>query len=66
MQTIKTLVDELSLLGKTTDQEDATDTIFHGLDPIQYKPVIDGIYARDSPISFSELHEKLLNQELSL
>ena len=66
MQIIKTLFDELALLGKTTDPEDVTDIILHDLDPIQYKPIIDCIHARDSPISFAKLHENLLNQELSL
>lgn len=66
MQTIKTIVDELSILGKKMDQEDITDAILTGLDSITYKPVIEAIQARDTPISFSELHEKLINHELTL
>lgn len=29
----------------------------------EYKPEIDAINARDQPISFAELHERLLNRE---
>ncbi|KAD6453730.1 hypothetical protein E3N88_08436 [Mikania micrantha] len=48
------------------DTEDLTDVILQGLDPSSYKPVIDGIHALDSPISSHELHEKLINHELSI
>lgn len=48
------------------DQEDITDAILTGLDSTSYKPVIEAIHARDTPISFSGLHEKLINHELSL
>ncbi|KAD3067936.1 hypothetical protein E3N88_35816 [Mikania micrantha] len=66
MQSVKTLVDELSLLGKSMDAEDITDIVLNGLDQSSYKPVIAAIHARDNPISFHELHEKLINHELSL
>lgn len=66
MQYVKTLVDELSILGKKMDTEDITDIILHGLDQQSYKPVIEAIYAQDNPISFHELHEKLINHELSI
>ncbi|KAJ0647385.1 putative transcription factor interactor and regulator CCHC(Zn) family [Helianthus annuus] len=66
MQTIKILVDELAILGKPMDPEDVTDTILQGLDSKAYKPVIESVHARDNPISFHELHEKLINHELSL
>ncbi|KAI3826502.1 hypothetical protein L1987_00550 [Smallanthus sonchifolius] len=66
LQTVKTVVDELSILGKTTDPEDLTDIILNGLNQEDYKPIIDAIHARDTPIAFNELHEKLINQELSL
>lgn len=48
------------------DKEDITDAILNGLDSTSYKIVIDVIHARDIPISFHELHEKLINHELSL
>ncbi|KAL4562651.1 hypothetical protein LXL04_026679 [Taraxacum kok-saghyz] len=66
MQSLKTIVDELGSLGKQLDQEDITDAILTGLDPTSYKTVIDAIHARDTSISFHELHEKLINHELSL
>ncbi|KAL4591014.1 hypothetical protein LXL04_003962 [Taraxacum kok-saghyz] len=66
MQSIKAIVDELSILGKPMDQEDVTDAILIGLDSNSYKSVIESIHARDTPIPFTELHEKLINHELSL
>lgn len=59
-------MDELSILGKKMDHEDVTDIILNGLDQENYKPIIDGVNGRDTPITFNELHEKLLNQELAL
>ncbi|KAK9072095.1 hypothetical protein SSX86_008527 [Deinandra increscens subsp. villosa] len=66
MQIIKSTVDELAILGKKMDDEDVIDIILHGLDQNSYKPIIDAIYARDNPIPFNELHEKLINHELTL
>ncbi|KAD6119781.1 hypothetical protein E3N88_11052 [Mikania micrantha] len=66
MQNIKIVVDELAILGKNMDQEDVNDVILNGLDQVSYKPIIDAIHGRDNPISFNELHEKLINHELSL
>ena len=65
MQAIKTSVDELALLGKPVDDEDLIDQVLEGLSD-EYKSVIDAINARDTSISFAELHEKLLNKEASL
>ncbi|KAL4562137.1 hypothetical protein LXL04_034331 [Taraxacum kok-saghyz] len=58
MQSVKTLVDELQVLGKKMDSEDVTDAVLQGLDSTTYKTIIDAIHARDSPISFTELDEK--------
>ncbi|KAL4591550.1 hypothetical protein LXL04_004519 [Taraxacum kok-saghyz] len=66
MHSIKTIVDELSSLGKQMDQEDITDAILTGLDQTSYKTIIDTIHARDNSISFHELHKKLINHEFSL
>ena len=44
--------------------EDIIDTILDGID--QYKTLLDVIHARDTLISFNELHDKLINHELSL
>ncbi|KAJ9553217.1 hypothetical protein OSB04_017262 [Centaurea solstitialis] len=66
MHNVKTIVDELAILGKKLDQEDITNTVLNGLDQTTYKPILDAVHAKDSPISFNELHEKLINQELAL
>ncbi|KAD0507635.1 hypothetical protein E3N88_44161 [Mikania micrantha] len=66
MQQIKILVDELANLGKLMDIEDVTDIILSGLDQKTYKPIIESVHARDTPIQFHELHEKLINHELSI
>ena len=62
---IKTRVDELALLGKPVDDEDLIDWVLEGLSD-EYKSIVDVINARDTSISFVELHEKLLNKEASL
>nr|GME05858.1 Retrovirus-related Pol polyprotein from transposon RE1 [Ipomoea batatas] len=54
MYAIKTRSDDVTLLGKPIDDEDL------------YKSVVDAINARDTTISFAELHEKLLNKEVFL
>lgn len=65
MQFIKSRADELAALGKPMDHEDLIEKILDGLDD-DYKSLIDVIDGRDTPISFDELHEKLINKELSL
>nr|DAD45035.1 TPA_asm: hypothetical protein HUJ06_003265 [Nelumbo nucifera] len=65
MQAIKTRSDELALLGKPLDDEDLVDRVLKGLGE-EYKSIVDAVNARDTPISFAELHEKLLNKEASL
>eukprot|EP00261_Vitis_vinifera_P039100 XP_019080343.1 PREDICTED: uncharacterized protein LOC109123832 [Vitis vinifera] len=65
MQSIKTRADELAALGKPLDQEDLIEKVLEGLDE-NYQSIIDVVNGRDSTISFDELHEKLINKELSL
>ncbi|XP_010501330.1 PREDICTED: uncharacterized protein LOC104778577 [Camelina sativa] len=65
MQHIKVKADALTLLGSPMPHEDLTDLILAGLGD-EYKPLIEGVHSRDTPISFTELHEKLINRELSL
>ncbi|RVW61448.1 Retrovirus-related Pol polyprotein from transposon RE1 [Vitis vinifera] len=65
MQSIKTRADELTALGKPLDQEDLIEKVLEGLDE-NYEPIIDVVNGRNSTISFDELHEKLINKELSL
>ncbi|RVW19662.1 Retrovirus-related Pol polyprotein from transposon RE1 [Vitis vinifera] len=64
-QSIKTRADELAALGKPLDQEDLIEKVLEGLDE-NYQSIIDAVNGRDSTISFDELHEKLINKELSL
>ena len=65
MQAIKAKADQLAALDKPLDHEDLIEKILEGLDE-EYQPVIDAINDRDKPISFDELHEQLINKELSL
>ena len=65
MQIIKTRADDLALLGAPMDEEDITDKILDGLGD-EYRELVRAVQARDSSISFEELHEKLLNFEATL
>lgn len=65
MQAIKQCTDRLATMGKPMDPEDIIDKILQGLDYETYKPIIDAVNARDSIISFEELHEKLITRELT-
>ena len=65
MQAIKTRADEHAALGKPLDHEDLIEKILESLDD-DYQPIIDVVNGRDTPISFDELREKLINEELSL
>ena len=64
LQAIKARVDELALLGAPLEAEDLTEKI-DGLGD-DYKALACAVQARDTSISFEELHEKLLNFEASL
>lgn len=65
MQSIKARADELAVLGKPLDQEDLIEKILDELDD-EYQSVIDAVNGRETTISFDELHEKLINKELTL
>ena len=65
LQTIKARVDELSILSAAVDDEDLLEKILEGLGE-DYKELVRAVQARDTPISFDELHENLLNFEASL
>ncbi|RVW70497.1 Retrovirus-related Pol polyprotein from transposon RE2 [Vitis vinifera] len=51
--------------GAAVDDEDLLEKILEGLGE-DYKELVRVVQARDTPISFDELHEKLLNFEASL
>ncbi|XP_019058276.1 PREDICTED: uncharacterized protein LOC109116754 [Tarenaya hassleriana] len=59
MRFFKIKADELALLGKPMDHEDLVDLILVGLGD-EYKAVKDAVHARDTSISFIELHEMLI------
>ncbi|PNX54561.1 hypothetical protein L195_g048181, partial [Trifolium pratense] len=65
MHSLKQTADLLASLGSPVSVEDMTDHVLRGLDD-GYRAVIDGVNARDTPITFDDLLEKLLIQELSL
>jgi len=65
LQTIKARADELAILGAPIDFEDLLERILEGLGS-EYTELARTVQARDTPISFDELHEKLLNFEASI
>ncbi|KAI5395128.1 hypothetical protein KIW84_061648 [Lathyrus oleraceus] len=65
MHSLKQIGDLLASLGSSVSIEDMTDYIPRDLDD-GYGAVIDGVNARDNPITFDDLLYKLLIQELSI
>ena len=66
MQEIKCCTDQLASLGRPLDPEDIVDKVLDQLNDPDYESVINGAQNRETPITFDELHEKLINHELSL
>ncbi|KAL9236921.1 hypothetical protein vseg_011534 [Gypsophila vaccaria] len=64
MNSIKACIDQLALMGKIMDPEDIVYKVLKGLDYNLYKPVMDPVRARDTPIIFEAVHENLLHHEL--
>ena len=62
---MKARADELAILGAPMDEDDLMEKILNGLGD-EYKELVRAIQARDTTISFDELHEKLLNFEATL
>lgn len=65
LQGITTRLDQLAILGKPMDHEDAIELILEGL-PEEYKMVVDQIEGKDTPLSLTEVHERLLNHETKI
>ena len=65
IQTIKTRSNDLAFLGALIDEEEITNRILDGLSD-DYKELVRAVQAQDNSITFEELHEKLLNFEVSL
>ena len=62
---MKACADELAILGAPMEEDDLTEKILDGLGD-EYKELVRAVQARDTMITFEELHEKLLNFEVSL
>lgn len=62
---IKTHADELDASGSPLSSEELTIKVLSGLGP-EYKEISAAIRARDTPISFEELYDKLLGHEVFL
>lgn len=62
MNSIKTCADQLALLGHPMKPEDVTDKVLESLDS-SYQGIIEAVNARDDPISFPDLMEKLIQRE---
>ncbi|KAA8534443.1 hypothetical protein F0562_031960 [Nyssa sinensis] len=62
---VKARADELALLGVPMDDDDLIEKILDGLGS-DYKDLVHVVHARDTPITFDELHEKLLTFEAHL
>lgn len=65
LQEIKSIIDDLALIGITIDVEDLMLKILNGLDD-SYHEISSAIQAREQPIGFDELHDKLLSIEVQL
>ena len=65
LQSLKVIADQLASLGKPIEHEGFIEKILNSLDS-NYKSLKDSINGRDTTISFEELHEKLINYELTI
>ena len=65
MQGIKNILDNLELIGHPVDDGATVIHTLNGLGPA-YLPLASAIRARDTPITFEELYDKLLDHEAFL
>jgi hypothetical protein len=65
MQIVKRYADELTLIDAPLNDEDLVIHVLNGLGS-DFKEISAAVRARDSPISFEELHEKLCDHETFL
>ena len=65
LQHIKVIIDDLTLIGHSLCDEEVVIHTLNGLDT-DYKELAAAIRARDSPISFEDLYDKLTDYEMSL
>jgi hypothetical protein len=62
MELMKGIADQLAIIGAPVDDDDLVLHILGGLGP-DYKHINGGIRARETPISFEELHDTLVEYE---
>ena len=65
LYSVKIKADELAVLGAPLDNEDITEKILEELGD-DYREFVRAVQARDTSISFDELHEKLLMFEATI
>lgn len=65
LHSIKTIVDELALIDAPLSQDDITLYVLHGLG-FDYHGIVAPIRARESSLTFEELHDLLLGHEAYL
>ena len=65
MQHVKSVADELAMLDAPENPENLTVKLLNGLGD-EFRDISSVVRACDSPITFEELHEKLLNFEAVL
>ena len=62
MQTVKIITDDLALMGYPLSEDEIILHVLNGLGN-DFKEISVVIQARDSPVTFEELHDKLQDQE---
>ena len=65
MQTIKIITDDLALMGYPLSEDEIILHVLNGLGN-DFKEISATIWARDSLVTFKELHDKLQDQEALL
>lgn len=65
MQVIKKVVDELAIVGDPLSDDDLTIHVLNVLKS-EYEEVVSSVRARESPITFEELYDKLEDHEIDL
>ena len=65
MWVIKKVADELGIVGDPLSDDDLTIHVLNGLKS-KYKEIISSVHARESPITFEELYDKLVDHKIDL
>lgn len=65
MQVIKKVLDELAIVGDPLSDDDLTIHVLNVLKS-EYEEIVSSVRARESPITFEELYDKLEDHEIDL